>query len=79
MIKEIKIQYKGLTLLVLGDYIKGAGWINDIDPPEEDEFWINEYNVTEYNTIDDLRDFILSNSSINDVEIERICIEKCKE
>ena len=79
MIKEIKIEYKGLTLLVLGDYIKGAGWINDIDPPEEDEFWINKYNVTEYNTIDDLRDFILSNSSINDVEIERICIEKCKE
>jgi hypothetical protein len=80
MIKEIKLQYKGLTFLVTGDYIKGAGYSNDLyTPPEEDEFWIKEYNVTEYNTIDDLRDFILSNSVINEQEIERICIDKCKE
>lgn len=79
MIKEIKLEYKGLTFLVTGDYIKGAGYINDLDPPEEDEFWIKEYNVTEYNTIDDLRDFILSNSSINETDIEKICIDKCKE
>lgn len=78
MIKEIKLEYKGITFLVTGDYIEGAGYIND-NPPEEDEFWIQEYNVTEYNTINDLRDFILSNSSINEQEIERICIDKCKE
>ncbi len=76
--KEIKLQYKGLTLLVIGTFIKGAGWFNDLDPPEEDEFIINEYNVTEYNTIDDLRDFILSNSAINDYEIEQMCLEKCR-
>lgn len=77
MLKEFKIDYKGLTLLVTGSYIKGRGFINYDDEPEEDEFIIDDYNVTDYNSIDDLRDFILSKRLINDREIERICLEKC--
>lgn len=79
MLKEFKIDYKGLTLLVTGSYIKGRGFINYSDEPEEDEFIIDDYNVTDYNSIDDLRDFILSKRTINDREIERLCLEKCIE
>lgn len=79
MSKEIIIQYKGLTISVIGTFIKGRGFINYNDPPEEDEFIIDCYNITDYNTIDDLRDFILSNKKINDAEIERVCLEYCQE
>lgn len=77
MSREITIEYKGLTILVKGEFIKGRGFISYNDPPEEDEFIIEEYNITDYNSIDDLRDFILSNKKINDAEIERICLEYC--
>ncbi len=77
MLKEFKIDYKGLTLLVIGTYIKGRGYINPLDEPEEDEFIIDAYNITDFNSIDELRDFILGKFIINDREIERICLEKC--
>ena len=79
MMKEIKLNYKGLTIVVAGNYIKGAGYFNVLDPPEEDEFIIDEYNITSFNSIEDLRDFILSDSMLNHVEIELMCLEKCKE
>jgi len=77
MIKQFKIDYKGLTLLVSGTFIKGRGYINHDDVPEEDEFIIDDYNLTAYNTVDDLRDFILNFSIINENEVSRICLDKC--
>lgn len=79
MLKEFKINYKGLTLLIVGIYVKGRGFINHDDEPEEDEFIIDEYNVTAYNSINELRDFILSLSVIDLNEVSRMCLEQCIE
>lgn len=77
MLKRIKIKYKGLIILVTGDYIRGRGYINYNDPPEEDEFFADDFDITTYNTIEQLKEFILSESHLNLLEIEKLCLEEC--
>ncbi len=77
--KELNITYKGLDLVILGYYKKGAGWFNRFDPPEEDEFDILQINILMSNNHLNMSEFILSKEVLNDSELEQLCIDKCKE
>ena len=81
MIKEINLNYKGLDIIVTGDYIVGLVSYNNLDPPEEDQFWINELEVNKnaINIFLNMKNFIEERSSFNEYDIEQMCIDKCKE
>ena len=67
--KEIKIKYKGVELTVDGIYKIGGGYYNRDTPPEVDEFDINSVVICGG----------FCSILLDESEIEKECISKCKE
>lgn len=68
MTYELEVCYKGEDLVINFTFIKGKGWLNSLDPPEEDEIIIHKINGKDSYDYDHWEL----------MEIERICLEKIK-
>tara|TARA_R110000868_G_scaffold111290_1_gene300715 strand:+ start:3376 stop:3621 length:246 start_codon:yes stop_codon:yes gene_type:complete len=80
MIVEVNLKYKGLDIIVSGDYIEGNSSVNQLDQDEYPEFWINEIDIDKNadNVFLNMKNFIERREDFNDEEIENMCIDKCK-